>query len=173
MVITDGTISCTSVAVPARKAFVDGNKCYDWEDPQNIIDVVKKAHDDPTDPVLTFFVGVPGTEAPPDSTGNTAPPYWVMRALSAFAKVGAPELVDATCDGASPGTTKPAKPCHYDMSGGSLDAKALAANIAKIRGAALGCIYDLPVPDSGGTVDKSKVNVRIESGATITDLKKR
>lgn len=170
VVITDGTISCTSLST--RKGFKDGNGCFDWEDPQNLVDLAKAAHDDPTDPVLTFVIGVPGTGAAPDASGSTAPPYWVLRALSALAKAGAPEAVDATCDGAVTGG-KPAKTCHFDMSSGSLDAKTLAGNITKIRGAALGCTYDLPVPTDGSTVDKSKVNVRIETPSGNTELKKR
>lgn len=170
VVITDGTISCTSLST--RKGFKDGNGCFDWEDPQNLVDLAKAAHDDPTDPVLTFVIGVPGTDAAPDTSGASAPPYWVLRALSAMAKVGAPAFVDPTCDGAVTGG-KPAKACHFDMSSGSLDAKALAGNIAKIRGAALGCTYELPVPTDGSTVDKTKVNVRIETPSGNTDLKKR
>lgn len=175
IVITDGTLSCASVSAPMRKGYVDGNGCFDWEDPENIISLVKAAHDDPTDPVLTFFIGVPGSDVQ-DPSGVNYPPYSVLAALSAAAKVGAPEAVDATCEGTfkHPGGVKPAKPCHFDMSKtGSFDAKALATAITKIRGAALGCIYDLPVPADGSTVDRGKVNVRIESASGGVDLKKR
>jgi hypothetical protein len=175
IVITDGTLSCTSLSAPARKGYVDPNGCYDWEDAQNLIDLVKKAHDDPTDPVQTFIIGVPGSDVGgvPSDTNN--PPYYVLQALSATAKVGSPETVDPTCDGTYkyPGSTKPTKPCHFDMSKGTLDAKTLAAAITKIRGTVLGCIYDLPVPTDGSTVDKSRVNVRIVTGGTTTDLKRR
>lgn len=175
IVITDGTLSCTSVSAPARKGYVDGNACYDWEDPENILSLVKAAHDDPTDPVLTFFIGVPGSDVQ-DPSGKNYPPYSVLLALSAAAKAGAPEAIDPTCEGtfAHPGGVKPTKPCHFDMSKtGTFDAKALAAAITKIRGAALGCIYELPVPTDGSTVDRSKVNVRIDSASSSSDLKKR
>jgi hypothetical protein len=94
--------------------------------------------------------------------------------LSAYAKAGAPEYVDPTCEGTfgAPENVDPAKPCHFDMTTGTFDAKKLADAIAKMRGEVLGCIYDLPTPTSG-TVDKSKVNVRLESKGTGIDLKKR
>lgn len=173
IVITDGTLSCTSVALPARKGYSDGNGCQDWEDPENIISLVKAAHDDATDPVLTFFIGVPGSDVQ-DKTGVNFPPYSVLLALSAAARVGAPTLVDPACEGTYTFEgPKPSKPCHLDMSKtGTFDAKALATAIAKIRGEVLGCIYDLPTPVSG-TVDKSKVNVRLESKGSGQDLKKR
>ncbi|MBL8719980.1 MAG: hypothetical protein JNL79_28605, partial [Myxococcales bacterium] len=60
------------------------------------------------------------------------------------------------------------------MSGsGAFDATKLVDAIQKIRGAVLGCVYDLPTADGGGTVDKGKVNVKLESGGSSTDLKKR
>ena len=58
------------------------------------------------------------------------------------------------------------------MTTGSFDAKSLATNIAKVRGAALGCIYELPKPATG-TVDKGKVNVRIDATTGGSDLKRR
>lgn len=172
--ITDGTLSCTSVASPARKGYLDGNGCNDWEDPQNLIDMIKAAHDDPTDPVMTFIIGVPGSDVQ-DKTGVNYPPYSVLLALSAAAKAGAPTSVDPACEGNYTfDGAKPTKPCHFDMSKtGAFDAKALAAAITKIRGAALGCIYELPTPSDGGTVDRAKVNVRIESSSGSVDLKRR
>jgi len=174
VVITDGYASCTSLSKPVRASYTDINGCPDWEDPANLIKLVKDAHDDKAAPVLSFFVGVPGSDADGSDT-NTMAPYHSMRALTAYALAGAPEAVDPGCDGAWAKTSgDPTKPCHFDMSKtGSFDAKALGAAIAKIRGAALGCIYDLPVPADGSTVDKSKVNVQITNGTTVTDLKKR
>jgi hypothetical protein len=135
-----------------------------------LVTQIKAAHDDATAPIYTFIVGVPGA----DTTGKspaTEPPYSARKALSAYAKAGGPEFVDPTCEGTfgAPENVDPAKTCHFDMSGsGSFDASKLAAAITKIRGSVLGCIYDLPKPDMG-TVDKSRVNVRIDS----SDLKKR
>lgn len=172
VVITDGTASCASLST--RGGYKDANNCNDWEYPSTLVSQIKAAHDDTTAPVYTFVVGVPGA----DTTGTnpaTEPPYSARKALSAYAKAGAPEFVDPTCDGTwgAPENVDPAKSCHFDMSGsGSFDAKKLAGAIAKIRGSVLGCVYDLPKPEMG-TVDKSKVNVRIDTTSGGTDLKKR
>lgn len=39
-VVTDGQLSCTSLSM--RPAFVDANGCSDWEDPQNVVELVRK-----------------------------------------------------------------------------------------------------------------------------------
>jgi hypothetical protein len=172
VVITDGTASCASLST--RGGYKDINGCNDWEYPAALGKLIKDAHDDTTAPIYTFVVGVPGA----DTTGkdpNKEPPYSARKALSSYAKAGAPEYVASDCNGdfSAPETADPAKPCHFDMTTGTFDAKTLASNIAKVRGAALGCIYELPKP-AMGTVDKGKVNVRIdESGGAKTDLKRR
>jgi hypothetical protein len=172
VVITDGTASCASLS--SRGGYKDINGCLDWEFPTSLITLIKGAHDDASAPIYTFVVGVPGA----DTTGkdpNKEPPYSARKALSAYAKAGAPEYVDPTCEGTwgMPENVDPAKSCHFDMStSGAFDAKKLADAITKMRGAVLGCVYDLPKPTTG-TVDKSKVNVRIESKSGGTDLKKR
>ncbi|MBI2394459.1 MAG: hypothetical protein HYV09_33120 [Deltaproteobacteria bacterium] len=172
VVITDGTASCASLS--ARGGYTDVNGCNDWAYPTSLVTLIKGAHDDATTPVYTFVVGVPGA----DTTGKnpaTEPPYSARKALSAYAKAGAPAFVDPTCEGTfgAPENVDPVKSCHFDMSKtGTFDAGKLAEAIAKIRGQVLGCTYELPKPDSG-TVDKSKVNVRIESKSGGTDLKKR
>ncbi len=177
VVITDGSPSCASLST--RGGYTDINGCQDWEYPTSLIKLIKDAHDDKALPVQTFVVGVPGS----DTVGadkNTQPPYISLRALSSYAKAGSPETVDPACDGdfndklPAAGGTKPAKSCHFDMSGsGAFDATKLGDAIQKIRGAVLGCVYDLPTADGGGTVDKGKVNVKLESGGSSTDLKKR
>ncbi len=177
VVITDGSPSCASLS--ARGGYTDVNGCQDWEHPTSLIDLIEAAHDDATAPVQTFVVGVPGS----DTVGadpNREPPYISLRALSAYAKAGSPETIDPTCDGEwndklpAAGGTKPAKPCHLDMSAtGSFDAKKLGEAIAKIRGSVLGCVYDLPTPTDGGAVDKNRVNVRVESGGAGSDVPKR
>jgi len=172
VVITDGTASCASLST--RGGYVDVNGCNDWEYPSTLVTQIKAAHDDATNPIYTFVVGVPGA----NTTGTnpaTEPPYSARKALSAYAKAGAPEYVDPTCEGTwgAPEKTDPTKPCHFDMSGsGAFDATKLAGAIAKIRGSVLGCIYELPKPDTG-TVDKTRVNVRIDSMTMGADLKKR
>ncbi len=172
VVITDGTASCSSLS--SRGGYKDANGCNDWEFPSGLVTLIKGAHDDPATPIYTFVVGVPGA----DTTGkdpSKEPPYSARKALSAYAKAGAPEYVDPTCEGTfgAPENVDPAKSCHFDMTtSAAFDAKKLADAIAKMRGEVLGCIYDLPTPASG-TVDKSKVNVRLESKGSGTDLKKR
>ena len=170
--VVNGAASCTSLS--SRAGYRDANGCNDWEYPTSLIALIKAAHDDATAPVQTFVIGVPGA----DTTGSdptTQPPYHLKLALSAYAKVGSPETVDPKCDGAfkHPGGADPAIACHFDMTSGTLDEKALAANIAKIRGAALGCIYDLPTPPDGSTVDRSKVNVEIDSPSGNAPLSRR
>lgn len=172
VVITDGTASCASLST--RGGYLDANGCKDWEYPTSLVSLIQGAHDDKTAPVYTFVVGVPGA----DTTGKnpaTEPPYSARKALSAYAKAGAPEYVETGCEGVfgPPENVDPTKPCHFDMSkSGAFDATKLAGAIAKIRGQVLGCTYELPKPDTG-TVDKSKVNVRIDDKAGGTDLKKR
>ena len=170
--VVNGAADCTSLS--SRLGYTDPNGCADWEYPASIVTLIKAAHDDAAKPVLTFVVGVPGADTTGADPANE-PPYHLKLALSAYAKAGAPELVAAACDGTfkHPGGTDPAVPCHFDMTSGTLDADALAKNIVKMRGAALGCIYDLPTPPDGSTVDKNKVNVRIESKSGGADLKKR
>ena len=172
--VVNGAADCASLSSPKRPGYVDPNGCNDWEYPDSIVALIKAAHDDATKPVLTFVVGVPGADTTGADPANE-PPYHLKLALSAYAKAGAPELVDPTCDGTfkHPGGADPALSCHFDMTSGTLDADALAKNIIKMRGAALGCIYDLPTPTDGSTVDKNKVNVREESPSGGEDLKKR
>lgn len=171
VVITDGTASCASLS--SRGGYKDANGCNDWEYPSSLVTLIKGAHDDAT-PVYTFVVGVPGA----DTTGKNPalePPYSARKALSAYARAGAPEFVDSGCEGVfgAPENVDPTKPCHFDMSAtGSFDAPKLAAALAKVRGQVLGCTYELPTPSSG-TVDKSRVNVRIEGKSGASDLKKR
>lgn len=171
VLITDGSPSCASLS--SRGGYNDANGCADWEYPSTLIKLIKDAHDDATAPVRTFVVGVPGS----DTTGTDAtkePPYVSRNALSAYAYAGSPETSPAACQGTftAPGT-EPTTPCHFDMSTStSFDASKLGSAIAKIRGSVLGCTYELPT-SSSGTVDKAKVNVRIEDKSGGSDLKKR
>jgi hypothetical protein len=83
-------------------------------------------------------------------------------ALSTYAVSGSPNTIDPACDGTlsfTQGGADPTMPCHIDMSGAQFDANALAAAIAKVRGQALGCVYPVPDPPMGETIDPTKVNV--------------
>jgi hypothetical protein len=169
--ITDGGASCASLST--RPGYVDGNGCNDWEQPESIVALLKKGHDDPQAPVSTFVVGVPGA----DTTGadpSTQPPYHVRNALSAYAYAGSPETIDPTCDGKTYAQSggDPTVPCHFDMTQ-QYSAQKLADAVGQIRGKVLGCVFDLPVPD-GGAVDRSLVNVQYAvGGGTMTPIYKR
>lgn len=168
--ITDGGASCGLFG--SRPTYVDSNGCPDWENPQNIVDLVKNAHDDAQKPVNTIIVGVPGA----NTTGSDParePPYHMKNALSAIGFAGSPETADPTCDGKTytQAGGDPAKPCHFDMSG-TFTAKMIEEAIAKIRGSLVGCIFDLPTPPQGA-VDRAKVNVEYDTGSGAQTPKKR
>jgi hypothetical protein len=172
LLISDGGFGCTSLSKPLRDNYVDQIGCPDWENPQNVITLLGNAHDDPTAPVKTFIVGVPGSDTVPGNPND--PPYYMRRALSAFAKAGSLETNPAGCDGAwSKTAPDPAVPCHFDLTQGSFNAAALAQAISDIRGKALGCVYQLPVPQGGGTVNKKKVNVEITVDGVTTKIYQR
>jgi hypothetical protein len=173
VLITDGGFSCTSLSSPQRPAFQDLNGCMDWEHPNNVNALIGQHYADPNAPTHTFIVGVPGTNTNGGKTGAfDNPPYPMLLALSTYAVSGSPDTVPADCDKAavfSQGGQPPAIPCHIDLSGGQFDANVLASAIAKIRGAALGCVYPLPKPPPGKEINPDLVNVNITlDGNTFT-----
>lgn len=170
-VVTDGGVSCTSLS--NRMGYQDGNGCNDWENPNNVIGLLKNANTDMNAPVETFIVGVPGSDSY-DDAGVMYPPYHMRAALSAFAKTGSPSFVPMGCNAIIPFTQSDPDPqtsCHFDMTQ-NYSSKAVSDAIGKIRGQVLGCEFDLPVPE-GGTIDKTKVNVSYSLGANLTNLYKR
>jgi hypothetical protein len=178
LLITDGGGSCTSISNPPRPAYQDGNGCNDWEQPPVMAKLIEDARNDVAKPVNTFVVGVPGS----DSTGQKVgawdtPPYSMILALSSYAVAGSPDTVDPTCDKAaafSQSAPAPAKPCHIDLSGGSaFNEDALAKAISDVRGKALGCVYDLPAPPPGQTIDPALVNVVLTIDGKETTVPKR
>jgi hypothetical protein len=160
--ITDGGASCTSLASPSRPSYQDANGCPDWENPDNLVTLIKKAHDDATS-VATFIVGVPGADTN-GSDPTTQPPYHVRNALSAYAFAGSPETVDPACTGKTytQAGADPTVSCHFDMTQ-KYTAQMLGDAINQIRGKILGCIFELPVP-AAGTIDKTLVNVEYSVG---------
>lgn len=159
--ITDGGASCTSLST--RTGYTDANGCNDWEQPDALVTLLKKAHDDARTPVSTFVVGVPGA----DTTGAdpaTQPPYHVRNALSAYAYAGSPETVDPACTGRSftQAGADPTVSCHFDMTQ-AYSAQMLADAINQIRGKVLGCVFVLPTPEAG-TLDRGLVNVQVSAG---------
>jgi hypothetical protein len=164
VVVTDGGGSCTSLSVPQRPAYNDPNDCPDWEEPANFNQLISKWNTDPTTPIDTFIVGVPGS----NSTANQmigfydTAPYDMLLALSTYAVSGSPSTVPANCDKTavfSQTGAAPAVPCHIDLSGNNFSPSTLADAIASIRGKELGCVYNLPTPPAGQTINPDQVNV--------------
>jgi hypothetical protein len=174
LLVSDGSLSCTSLASPPRSSFQDANGCPDWEHPDNFVSLLKSAHDDPQKPILSFVVGVPGADTY-DPSGATYPPYRMRAALSAIAYAGAPEFVDPACTGKtfSQGDPDPAVPCHFDMTQGGFSGDALAKVISQVRGKALGCVFEPPESDTGVEIDPDQVNVQYNVGAGPTDILRR
>src|SRR5262249_12781351 len=144
------------------------------EKPQNVITLVGTSNKDPNTPVETFVVGVPGADTY-DGSGCTYPPYHMRAGLSAIAAAGSPNNIPANCTGKTfmDNSPDPQTSCHFDMTQGNFNSKALADAISQVRGKVLGCTFDLPALD-GGMVDPSMVNVdySINGGAQM-DLFKR
>ncbi len=162
VLITDGGFSCTSLSSPLRPNYADLNGCPDWERPDNVNALIKQKLAEGTN---TFIVGVPGTNTNGGKTGiYDNPPYSMLLALSTYAVSGSPDTIPADCDKAavySQGGKLNGKPCHIDLSGGNFDPNVLADAIAKIRGAAVGCVYPLPKAPDGKEIDPNQVNVQV------------
>lgn len=177
VLITDGGFSCTSAASPPRPGYSDG-ACLDWEYPDSVNTLIGAARTDAAKPIFTFVVGVPGANSNGEMQGSYAtPPYSMQLALSTYAVSGSPDTVDPACDKAAVFTQNgaaPAAPCHIDLSGGgAFNPDTLAGAISDIRGKALGCVYDLPVPPQGEEILLDQVNVQLTIDAVTVALKKR
>lgn len=175
VLVTDGGFSCTSLS--NRPGYVDLNGCTDWEEPDSVNALVKGAHDDPSKPIHTFIVGVPGSDSKGQKQGAfDTPPYPMRLALSTYAVSGSPETVDPGCSKdatfAQNGADPPV-PCHIDLSQGAFDASKLADAISAIRGKALGCVFGLPDPPPGKTIDKNKVNVFVTTDGKTAGIPRR
>lgn len=177
VLITDGGFSCTSLSNPSRAGYMDLNGCADWEYPASVNALISGAQKDPSKPINTFIIGVPGSNSTGQKDGAfDTPPYNMLLALSTYAVSGSPDTVDPSCSKDAMFTQTgpaPAKPCHIDLSTGGFDTNVLANSIGKIRGAALGCVYDLPPPPMGQTIDKATVNVNVTIDMATTLLPKR
>ena len=177
VLITDGGFSCTSLSSPQRPGYYDG-ACFDWEYPDTVNALIKGAHDDPTTPINTFIVGVPGSGSTgANQNGYATAPYHMKLALSTYAVSGSPETIDPACDSSAvftQGGSDPVAPCHIDLSNGAaFDANALATAIEGLRGQALGCVYDLPPPPAGETIDLALVNVDVTLDGVTSSIPRR
>lgn len=180
VLLTDGAASCASVSSPTRPGYTD-SACPDWEYPATMNQLITDARNDATAPINTFVVGLPGSNTVGNGMGNgtvdgyAVPDYSVLLALSTYATSGSPDTLDPTCEKDltfSESGVAPTKPCHIDLSSGAFDAAKLADAIASIRGKALGCVYELPEPPQGETIDPTRVNVQT-SGESPSTLPKR
>jgi hypothetical protein len=178
VLITDGGGSCASLSNPVRPGYFDG-ACNDWEHPDSINQLITTARTDPNTPINTFIVGVPGSNSHAnDSPFPYAPaPYSMLLALSTYAVSGSPTTIDPNCDknlAFTQNGADPAHPCHIDLSNNAnFNAGALANTIATLRGKALGCVYDLPPPPMGQTINKSEVNVVVTINGMPYTIPKR
>ncbi|MEQ9323163.1 MAG: VWA domain-containing protein, partial [Polyangiaceae bacterium] len=163
VLISDGGFSCTSLGSQERQdvAFEDANGCKDWEHPNSVNTLIAEKRDDPNTPINTFIVGVPGSDSTGQPVGGyDTPPYSMLLALSTYAATGSPNTLEPCDSGLMFSETAPAPgtPCHFDLSQGQLDPNALADALTKIRGQALGCVYQLPAPPPGETIAPDQVN---------------
>lgn len=163
VLISDGGFSCTSLS--PRDGYVDGYGCHDWEFPDAVNSLITAARTDPDKPIFTFVVGVPGSNSVGIKVnGFDTPPYHMKLALSTYAVSGSPNTVDPGCSKDLPFTKDGGDPpvsCHIDLSGGAaFNPDTLANAIQTIKGQALGCVYDLPPPPQGQTIDPDYVNVQ-------------
>ncbi len=177
ILVTDGGFSCTSVAMPTRPGYTD-TACDDWEVPDTVNTLISGQRNDPNTPVNTFIVGLPGSNSHANEMQGAfaVAPYSMLLALSTYAVSGSPDTVDPTCDTTAvftQGGADPAKPCHIDLSTGPFDATKLADAIGKIRGQALGCVFTLPDPPPGQTIDMGQVNVETTQMGMGSTLPKR
>lgn len=178
VLITDGGGSCTSIASPARPAYIDNNGCSDWEEPPTLAALVEGARLDPTAPTETFVIGVPGSDSHGAQVGGyDTPPYSMRLALSTYAVAGSPSTIDPACDSTLPFSTTgadPAHPCHIDLSNGQTFSSAqLADALSTIRGDALACTYALPQLPEGEVLDPDRVNVTLTINGVATTLPRR
>ena len=175
VLITDGGFSCASLSM--RGGYTDLNGCEDWEFPDNVNQLITTWRTDPMNPVRTFVVGVPGSNSNGQPQGGfDTPPYSMRLALSTYAVSGAPGTVDPNCDSGltfSPTAGDPVTPCHFDLTTGTFDANALADTIAQIRGNALGCVYPLPEPPMGESIDPNQVNVELTIDGVTEQIPRR
>jgi hypothetical protein len=172
MLVTDGTLSCNQFS--SRAGYADCNGCdHDWENPQNIADLLATANGNASAPIESFVVGVPGADTY-DATACEFPPYRMRLALSAIAYAGAPMYTPAGCDGTTftQGGADPSMSCHFDMTQ-SFSTADLADAIRFVRGEVLGCTLPLPEPPVGQTIDPDEVNLEVTIDGMLRVIPRR
>lgn len=118
-------------------------------DPQPIVDVVQRAHDDHG--IRTFVIGSPGSESASE-TGED------MRGwLSEAAELGGTAAPDCQVDGPNY--------CHMDMTEAPDFSQALREGLSQVIGEIGQCTYALPVPPDGQVLDLQAVNLILHTSA--------
>jgi hypothetical protein len=181
ILVTDGGGSCTSIissSSPQRPAYLDQNGGPDWEQPPTVNALIRKWQMDPSTPVSTFVIGLPGSNSNGAMVGTyVTAPYSMLLALSTYAVSGSPNTVDSACDSTAVFTqtgAAPAHPCHIDLSGSAgFTSASLASAIAAVQSKALACTYALPTPPMGQTLDRGHVNVVVTVGGVTTPVPRR
>lgn len=163
LILTDGGISCGSLASPVRPGYTDCNGCSgEWDAPTNLVQLLDAARNHPTTPVQTLVVGLPGS----NTTGATCdePPYSTRLALSAIAFAGSPAQAQPGCTGTifTQGGGDPSLACHRDLSSGFSGA-ALTGAINQ----AIAASGPSSVPSSRGLGIASLVAMLVAVGATL------
>lgn len=150
VVLTDGFETCAPSLVPG---FLDTTNCSSPSScPAEHANQVG---------IRTFVIGVPGSE-----DGRAV--------LSELAFVGGtardPNCTHVANPPQSPNAGSDAGDCHYDMTDPNVDfAAALSDALQKISGTVLSCEVDTPKNPNGGSVDYSKVNVKVGSNYPAQD----
>jgi len=152
IIVTDGGMSCAELSL--RPGYADCNGCNDWELPDSLAALAANANGDPSTPIETLIIGVPGA----DSNGSTCsdPPYSMRLALSAIAFAGSPGHVSGTCTGQvfDQAGGDPTEPCHTDLTTG-FSSTAVADAIAQAYATALSDVVFRDGFESGDVLDWS------------------
>ncbi|MBN2195452.1 MAG: hypothetical protein JW751_21720 [Polyangiaceae bacterium] len=114
------------------------------------------------DGTLTWIIGSPGSEEN-ETTGEDVRDW-----LSVAAELG--NTATAGCDH-DPST--PAPFCHFDMSVEPDFATGLANALASVTGQIVGCVYDIPTPPTGFSIDRDAVNMVVTTGGGQSYLIRR
>jgi hypothetical protein len=113
--------------------------------------------DMPTDPIIaeiaaakaagikTFIIGSPGSEKSSESNADMRP--WLSRAAEAGG------TAQMTCNHAGPNF------CHMDMTTAPNFANALASGLKSVTSQISSCVYAIPAPPAGKTLDKGAINL--------------
>lgn len=122
--------------------------------------------DMPTDPIIaeiaaaksagikTFIIGSPGSEKSSESNRDMRP--WLSRAAEAGG------TAQMTCNHAGPNF------CHMDMTTAPNFADALATSLKSVATQITSCVYSIPAPPAGKTLDTKAINLIVHGAGGDT-----